>query len=223
MPKLQFAELDRAGHIETTKCLRTLWRDFRRDAAACKWCLPLQAHRRSRPRKNTQGAIPVVLALHQLSVNLSGVGRQCISVPSYNLEPNTGINLPICEIDFLVVIPRTYPHKAEILLGECKDTGGVIDANDVEKLGRVADALPAHRFRVYVVFSKLGSFTPEEITLVKALNRPFQFRVILLTARELEPWHIFERTEKELGIKSYGGSPEELARVTSQMYFSTIG
>jgi hypothetical protein len=91
----------------------------------------------------------------------------------------------------------------------------------VENLRRVADALPADRFETYIVFAKLGLFTPEEITLVRTLNGPFHQRVILLTARELEPWFIYERMEKELGIKSYGSSPEELAGVTSQIYFST--
>jgi hypothetical protein len=37
--------------------------------------------------------------------------------------------------------------------------------------------------------------------------------------RELEPYDIYERTKKELGVDSYGGSPEELAHVTSQIYF----
>jgi hypothetical protein len=171
--------------------------------------------------RNTQGAIPVALVLHQLQLSLSGIDRKCIYAPSYDLEPNAGVNLPTCEIDFLIVIPRTYPDKAEVLLGECKDMGGAIDASDVENLGRIADALPVDRFKTYIVFAKLGPFTAEEITLVKTLNRPFRQRVILLTARELEPWHIYERTEKELGIHSYGGSPEELARVTSRIYLST--
>jgi hypothetical protein len=171
--------------------------------------------------RNTQGAIPVVLVLHQLELNLRGINRQCICAPSYEVEPNPGVSLPSCEIDFLIVIPRTYPEETEILLGECKDRGGAIDAGDVDNLGHIADALPRHRFKTYIVFAKLGSFTSEEIDLVKTLNRPFEQRVILLTARELEPWHIYERVEKELGIKSYGRSPGELARVTNKIYFVT--
>jgi hypothetical protein len=56
--------------------------------------------------------------------------------------------------------------------------------------------------------------------LIKDLNEPFQQRVILLTARELEPYHIYDRTQKELGIESHGGSPRELAHVTSHIYFA---
>jgi hypothetical protein len=172
--------------------------------------------------KNTQGAIPVVLALHQLAVNLRGIGRVYLSAPSYELAPNPGVDLPTCEIDFLIMIPHTRSDKAEILIGECKDVRGVIDANDVENLRRIADALPPHRFELYIVFAKLGSFTLEEINLVRTLNGPYHRRVILLTTRELEPWHIYERTAKEHhGITPYVISPEQLAGVTSRIYFST--
>jgi hypothetical protein len=54
------------------------------------------------------------------------------------------------------------------------------------------------------------------------LNGPYQQRVILLTARELEPYYIYERTKKELGVDLHGGSPGELARVTSQIYFAAL-
>jgi hypothetical protein len=173
--------------------------------------------------KNTQGAIPVVLVLHQLAVNLSGVSRRCLWAPSYDLEPNPGVDLPIREIDFLTIMThRASREKAEILLGECKDVGGVIDARDVENFRRIADVLPSHRFETYVVFAKLGPFSPEEITLVETLNDSFRDRVILLTARELEPWHIYERTAKEhQGITPYVLSPGQLASVTSRIYFST--
>jgi hypothetical protein len=136
------------------------------------------------------------------------------------LVPNTGVDLHPCEVDFLMILPHTYPDNAEVILGECKDEGGTIDANDVENLRRVADLLPANRFKTYIVFAKLAPFTPEETALAKTLNGPYQQRVILLTAREIEPYDIYERTKKELGINSHGGSPRELARVTSQIYFA---
>ncbi len=84
----------------------------------------------------------------------------------------------------------------------------------------VADALPRHRFDVYVLFVKLAAFTADEIAMVRTLNGPYQCRVILLTARELEPYHIFERLKEEHGIDSYGGSPSKLAKVTAQLYFT---
>jgi len=51
------------------------------------------------------------------------------------------------------------------------------------------------------------------------LNGPYERRVILLTARELEPYHLFERTNKELGLDLHGGSLEELAAMTEHLYF----
>jgi hypothetical protein len=42
----------------------------------------------------------------------------------------------------------------------------------------------------------------------------------MLTARELEPYHLYERTQKETGITAHGISPDELAAVTTQLYFT---
>ena len=105
-----------------------------------------------------------------------------------------------------LILPRTSADKAEVILGECKDEGGRIDANDIANLRQIADALPAKRFEVYILVAKLAPFSAEEIELARSLNGPYLRRVILLTARELEPYQIYERTRKELGVTSYGGS-----------------
>jgi len=126
--------------------------------------------------RNTQGAVPVALVLQQLDIN---IGHNAIYAPSYDLVPNAGIDLCPCEVDFLMILSHTYPRKAEVILGECKDKGGTIDANDVGNLRRVADLLPANRFETYIVFAKLAPFTPEEAALAKTLNGPYQQRVIL--------------------------------------------
>jgi len=70
-----------------------------------------------------------------------------------------------------------------------------------------------------VLLTKLSPFTPEEIELAKTLNDKYRYRAILLTARELEPYHIYDRTKLEFDIRSYVGSPEELAQVSAQIYF----
>jgi hypothetical protein len=80
--------------------------------------------------------------------------------------------------------------------------------------------LPRKRFKTFVLFAKLAPFTPEEIETARLLNDQYRRRVILLTARELEPYHLYERVEKELGDKSYGGSPEDMAAATVQLYFT---
>ena len=169
--------------------------------------------------KNAQGAIPVVLLLQQLSVNVDTIGLDGIYLPSFDLTPKAGVDLPTCETDFFVVLPRIYPRMAQVIIGECKDKGGKINGDDVENMRRIADAFPRHRFEAFILFAKLSEFSPEEVALAKTLNSEFQQRVILLTDRELEPYDLYERTEKELGIETHGGHTSEMARTTAELYF----
>ncbi len=169
--------------------------------------------------KNAQGAVPVALTLQQLAVNIDGLHHNAIYLPSIDVEPRSGVDLPACEIDFLGIIPGRSLDRAEVILGECKDEGGQIDANDVENIRRVADAFPRRRFDVFILFAKLAPFSDDEVALAKSLNGEYQQRVILLTDRELEPFHLYERTQAETGIVTHGGSLEECARVTSAIYF----
>jgi hypothetical protein len=114
------------------------------------------------------------------------------------------------------------PAKTVVILGECKDQGPIKleeFANDIDNLRQVADALPRGRFETFILLSKLLPFTPEEIERAKTLNDQFRQRAILLTARELEPYHIYDRTKAEFDIEGYGSTPENLALVTAQMYF----
>ena len=108
---------------------------------------------------------------------------------------------------------------AQVIIGECKDKGGKINGDDVENMKRIADAFPRRRFETFILFAKLSEFSPEEVALAKTLNSEFQQRVILLTDRELEPYDLYERTEKELGIKTHGGNPCEMAGTTAELYF----
>lgn len=172
--------------------------------------------------KNVQGALPVVLTLQQLDTNLSGGLHGGVYSPSLDLNPKDGKALPTCEIDFVWIIPRPYPRKTVVILGECKDQGPINLKDfeqDVDNLRRVVDALPRKRFKSFILFTKLSHFSPEEIEHARTLNDKYRSRVILLTARELEPYHIFERTKHEFAIDGYGGTPEDLALATAQMYF----
>ena len=176
--------------------------------------------------RNAQGAVPVALTLQQLETNLRGLGHDIYS-PSLNLEPKAGVDLPTCEVDFVWVIPRSHPRsdppRTVVLLGECKDQGPIKleeFEKDVENLRRVADALPRRRFEAFVVLSKLAPFTPEEIERAETLNDKYHRRAILLTARELEPYMMYERVKLEFkNIRGYGGTPEELAETTAEIYF----
>lgn len=168
--------------------------------------------------KNVQGAIPVALVLQQLDANLHRGAHESMYSTSLELQAKLGVPATPCEIDFVWLISRRYPRRAVVILGECKDQG-TIDANDVDNLRRIADSLPQHRFKTFVLLAKLGQFTPDEIAQAKSLNSAHEQRAILLTARELEPCHIYERDEDENGIIRYSGTPEELAQATAQRYF----
>lgn len=172
--------------------------------------------------KNAQGAVPVALTLQQLETNLRGGLHDAIYCPSVELEAKAQVDLPKCEVDFVWVIPGQYPQKTAVILGECKDQGPVrLDEfeKDVHNLRRVADALPRQRFKTFVLLSKLGPFTRDEIERAKTLNDEFGRRTILLTSRELEPYFMYERTKTEFDINGHAGTPEDLAQATHIIYF----
>lgn len=172
--------------------------------------------------KNAMGAIPVALTLQQLDTNLSIPRSESAYSLSLNLT-SAGATTNSCEIDFVWIISRPYPRKTAIILGECKGVGPIKleeFRRDIETLVRVADALPAKRFKTFLLVSKLSPFTADEIECAKALNTAYKERAILLTERELEPYHIFERTRAEFDIDRYAGSPEDLAKATAKVYFS---
>ncbi|TAK85259.1 MAG: hypothetical protein EPO09_20370 [Aquabacterium sp.] len=177
--------------------------------------------------RNAQGAVPVVLTLQQLDTNLShGLQRRSYSV-SLDLTPTRGQLPNPCEVDFAWVMPRRYPERTTVIIGECKDRGqspdaggdgGTINANDIANLRAVADSFPRERFEVYILLAKLCAFTPTEIELARSLNGDHELRVIMLTERELEPYHLYERTEKLFKIDRYSTSPADLARATVSIF-----
>jgi hypothetical protein len=173
--------------------------------------------------RNAQGAVPVALTLQQLDTTLRGVSRESMYSPSLDVKPTNGDRLPQCEIDLVWVVNGRYPKRTSLIFGECKDQGPIKPdefRRDLNNLRNIADAFPANRFDTYILFAKMAPFTTDEIAMAGTLNERYRRRVILLTARELEPYHIFERLETELGKRSYAGSPEDLANVTAELYFT---
>lgn len=161
------------------------------------------------------GSIPVVLTLQQLDTT-EAFGPKIFS---------TGIILKSkidnkfkCDLDLVYLSQRLY-SKLQVAIGECKTNRKITEVK-VSNLVRVADSLPANRFDTYIIFSKLTSFTPEEIELCKKAQPEYRYRVIMLTDRELEPYHVFEKTGNEFDIKISAISLEDLAKITNEIYFN---
>lgn len=170
--------------------------------------------------KNAAGAIPIAMVLQQLYVNLQSTFHTEGYGTSYDLRPiDPAGGLPVCETDLVALVHEPRSSRPAVIIGECKDVGGAIDAIDIEHLRRVADAFPNERFMVYILLSKLSTFTLEEIELAKSLNTQFVRRVILLTYRELEPYYFYERRKNAFGKDIYASSAYDMAEATHQLYF----
>jgi hypothetical protein len=168
--------------------------------------------------KNALGAIPVALTLQQLNSSFHGIIDGNMYSPSLDLLPKDGGNP--CEIDFVWIMPRAYPRKTVVIIGECKDKGPVSNG-DIDTLKSIAETLPRKRFKTFVVLSQISPFSSDQIEYAKTLNDERRNRAILLTARELEPYFMYERTQQttEEDIKSLSGTPEGMAKATALVYF----
>jgi hypothetical protein len=167
--------------------------------------------------KHSQGAT----VLEQLTRSIRGPGRDAVYAPSYDLRPKPGVDVPSCEIDFGLIIPRRFPDKTTVVLGECKD-GRRIDQTDVDNMRRIADALPPHRFEVFIAFAKLAAFTDVEIAMVRGLNDRYRQRAILLSPRELEPYYMYRGVKDAGGRDIHSVSAKDLAAATAVRYLQQL-
>jgi hypothetical protein len=167
---------------------------------------------------NQEGSIPVALTLQQLAANLDSSYSPSLFLTNMSLKPITAIIDP-CETDIVVA---TQGHDGiQVAVGECKDAGGVITAEDARKMGAVADAFPADKFDPYVIFSKTAPFTPEDIANCRlAQPKNQRFRVIMLSDRELEPHRVYERSFDGSAAKSVARSLSSMASVTHDVFFA---
>lgn len=164
------------------------------------------------------GGVPVALTLQQLSSSLHDGVLMYSTAMSF--RPN-GAAIEQCEADFVAVVEGKRgisEAPVQIVFGEAK-TEGPIDAQDIRKLGRLADALPRELAQAYILFSKTGTFSSSEIALAKALNTSHCRRVILWSRDELEPYYPYERSREKLGDNWRMVSLSDMARITHQLYF----
>jgi hypothetical protein len=145
------------------------------------------------------------------------LSRDMIYSTAMNISPLTAKIKP-CETDFVLIGKGYRQDRVPLAIGECKSTKE-ITTEDVANLKQVADAFPAHRINSYIIFSKTSPFAPEEIDRCRAAQDPHRARVILLSDRELEPYFVYERTEKEYEVRASAISLEDLAKATQDIYF----
>lgn len=165
---------------------------------------------------NQEGSVPVALTLQQLDTHLHHSSETLLMT---NLKLNKSAKSPDCETDLFVAVQEH--DSVSIAVGECKDAKGQISEDDVSNMTAVLNAFPNARFERFLIFAKTGPFTQEEIDRCKrAQMNNGRIRVILLSDRELEPYHAYERASKEFEMNSTAISLGDLARSTYQLYFN---
>jgi hypothetical protein len=161
-----------------------------------------------------QGSIPVALTLQQMGTTFH---REMIYCTAVNITALSA-DVESCETDFVIVSQGHYERRVSLAIGECK-TNSDITAQDVQNLKRVADAFERTRIEPFIIFAKTAPFKPEEIACCQAAQGLYHRRVILLSDRELEPYFIYERTEREFEIPPSAISFEDMAQATENIYF----
>jgi hypothetical protein len=165
------------------------------------------------------GGVPVALTLQQLGSSLHDRFMMCSTAIGFR---PAGASIEPCESDFVGVVAGALgisESPVQIVFGEAK-SDGQFDAQDVRKLGLLADAVPRTLAQTYILFSKTGTFSPQEIALAKTLNTERSRRVILWSRDELEPFHPYDRSRAKLGDQVHAVSLTDMTNVTQRLYFS---
>ena len=162
---------------------------------------------------NQEGAIPDILTILQLYRQLHIL----------DFAFTAGLKLQIgsssCEID-CCVLQHKGRERIHIGVAECKSGGGRIDKNDVRNLGLIWEKFSKTEIKCFLVFSKTADgFEPEEISLFKGL-RTDEIPLILLTNKELEPYHPYEDYEDDAVPRRHPLSMQEMALNSESVYLA---
>jgi hypothetical protein len=162
---------------------------------------------------NQEGALPVLLALLQLKRVLDS------STFAYSTALVLDLAGHRCETD-LVVLQHGRRDSIELGIGECKDEGGTITGDDVQKLKVIARRFKEeHRVKTFLVFAKAAeTFQPEELKLFKQLAKDGQGPV-LMTNQELEVYQPYEHVRGTVPV-AYPFTLEEMARNSAAIYLA---
>jgi len=164
-----------------------------------------------------EGSIPVALTLHQLQAHFHSIGGRSLFLPNMKLESATA-KIPSCETDIFIAIQEG--EDTLLAIGECKDAGGSITKDDATKMAAVADALSNSGLDCYVIFSKTGAFTADDVENCQLANQPGRTRVIMLSDRELEPDGIYAKASEDFEIGRHGSRMHDMAIATHNIFFS---
>jgi hypothetical protein len=161
-----------------------------------------------------EGSIPVALTLQQIDAH-NGM-RRSLLLPAMNVVSGCPSARP-CETD-LVILMQGKSGKLEIGVGECKENGEITN-QDASNMAEIAAAFPSDRFESFVIFSKTGTFSAEEISRCRSCCTRGKSRVILLDGRDLEPEFAYIRDGPRSNIPTEGASLVDFAFETEIEYF----
>lgn len=161
---------------------------------------------------NQEGALPVLLALMTLGQVLAH-GDFCYST-ALNLHAD-GLR---CETDLCIVQREQGLRPFAIAIGECKAAGSPIEADDVANLSAARARLVAAGIPTYLMFARAATaFQAEELDLLRGLAASGT-EVVLLTNRELEPYHPYWDDSNGPLHTKYPNSLEDLALNSRMRY-----
>lgn len=163
---------------------------------------------------NQEGAIPVLLVLLTFKRVLDSRN------PIFSTARKLRVGKLPCETDF-VILSYTFDRQVELAIGEAKDEGGAIDDQDISNLRAARSALIKRVPACFLVFAKTAdAFSTDELTRFAKLRDegvPF----ILLTNRELEPYHPYWDEEAAPNVPhKYAHSMGEMAENGYSQYLA---
>lgn len=133
-----------------------------------------------------QGAVAVLLALRQVGRLLHPRNESFLYSTALKLKGD-GVD---CEAD-LLTIEQDPGGETRIVLGECKTNGEITD-DDIQQLLAARAAVEKAGMTCLLLFAKTAArFTDDEITRFKKASDQ-KVPLILFTARELEPYEVYE-------------------------------
>ena len=165
-----------------------------------------------------EGGIPIVLTLQQLDTILRP-SMKPVYTTAQSISSKTGTVKP-CETDF-ILLTRNHSGRVQLVIGECKSNADIPEADlqkDLDNLMKVAGAFSASHISVYVLFSKTADFTDSELAQFRDAYKQYHYPLILLSRRELEPYEVYDWTEKELGERIRASELEGMASATTKIY-----